>query len=88
MSIDRKASFVFVGDLNTPHVECLDLACATDRHGTAACDLSDMYGCEIDYCFLHVFQVNMYLVLIFPFFKRKGLITEIKQGTLFVAFYA
>ena len=45
-SVDRKASFLFVGDLNAHHVEWLKSRSATDRHGAAAYDFAGAAGCE------------------------------------------
>ena len=45
-SLDTKASFVFVGDLNAHHTEWLNSISPTNRHGRAALDFSNLSGCE------------------------------------------
>ena len=44
-SIDRKAAFIFVGDMNGHHRDWLGSA-RTDSHGTAALDFSTVSSCE------------------------------------------
>ena len=43
---DPKACFVFVGDYNAHHTEWLNSVTATDHHGIAALDFSNLSGCE------------------------------------------
>ena len=43
---DSKACFVFVGDYNAHHTEWLNSITATDNHGIAALDFSNLCGCE------------------------------------------
>ena len=43
---DSKACFVFVGDYNAHHTEWLNSVTATDNHGVAALDFSNISGCE------------------------------------------
>ena len=43
---DRKACFVFVGDLNAHHRDWLNSVSPTNRHGIAALNFSDITGCE------------------------------------------
>ena len=43
---DPKACFVFVGDYNAHHTEWLNSVTATDNHGIAALDFSNLSGCE------------------------------------------
>ena len=43
---DRRASFVFVGDLNAHHRDWLNSVSQTNPHGIAALDFSTVSGCE------------------------------------------
>ena len=43
--LDRKSSFIFVGDLNAHRQEWLKSASSTDRHGSAEFDFANMSGC-------------------------------------------
>ena len=43
---DRRASFVFVGDLNAHHRDWLNSVSQTDHHGIAALDFATVSGCE------------------------------------------
>ena len=43
---DRKACFIFIGDLNAHHREWLSSISPTDQHGIAALNFSDVTGCE------------------------------------------
>ena len=43
---DRKACFVFIGDLNAHHRDWLNSVSPTNRHGIAALNFSDITGCE------------------------------------------
>lgn len=45
-SVDVKASFIFVGDLNAHHQEWLGSISPTNRNGLAALDFSNLSGCE------------------------------------------
>ena len=45
-SLDPKAAFVFVGDLNANHREYLNSVSPTNQHGRAALDFSNLSGCE------------------------------------------
>ena len=45
-SVDIKASFIFVGDLNAHHQEWLGSISPTNRNGLAALDFSNLSGCE------------------------------------------
>ena len=42
---DARASFLFVGDLNGHHPECLS-STTTNRHGVAALDFATVSGCD------------------------------------------
>ena len=44
-SLDKKASFIFVGDLNAHHVDWLNSVSPTDSHGEAAWDFASASGC-------------------------------------------
>ena len=44
-SVDRKASFLFVGNVNTHQEECLGSP-TTGLHGRAARDFASSSGCE------------------------------------------
>ena len=44
-SVDRKASFPFVGDVNVYHDEWLESS-TTNLHGRAALDFAPSTGCE------------------------------------------
>ena len=44
-SVGRKKSFLFVGDVNTHHGECLGSS-ATNLHGRTARDFTSLSGCE------------------------------------------
>ena len=44
--LDRKSSFIFVGDLNAHHQEWLKSVSPTDRHGNAAFDFANLSGCS------------------------------------------
>ena len=43
---DRKAAFLFVGDFNAHHRECLNSVSPTDHHGLRAIDFSTESGCD------------------------------------------
>ena len=43
--MDRKAAFIFVGDLNAHHQEWLGSVSGTDRHSVAAYDFLNLSGC-------------------------------------------
>ena len=43
--LDRKSSFIFVGDLNTHHQEWLKSVSFTNFHGFAALDFVNLFGC-------------------------------------------
>ena len=43
--LDRKSSFIFVGDMNAHHQEWLKSVCPTDRHGNAEFDFTNLSGC-------------------------------------------
>ena len=43
---DRKACFIFMGDLNAHHRNWLNSVSPTNQHGIAALDFSDTTGCE------------------------------------------
>ena len=45
-SVDTKASFLFLGDLNAHHQEWLGSISPTNRNGHAALDFSNLSGCE------------------------------------------
>lgn len=45
-SVDVKASFIFVGDLNGHHQEWLGSISPTNSNGLAALDYSNLSGCE------------------------------------------
>ena len=45
-SVDDKAVFVFVGDANAHHSECMESVSHTDRHGRDALDFCDLSGCD------------------------------------------
>ena len=45
-SVDSKASFLFVGDLNAHHQEWLGSVSPTNGNGLAALDFSNLSGCE------------------------------------------
>ena len=45
-NVDRKAAFIFVGDLNAHHKEWLNSVSNTDQSGHAAFDFSSLSGCE------------------------------------------
>ena len=44
-SCDKKASFIFVGDLNAHHVDWLNSVSPTNSHGQAAWDFASASGC-------------------------------------------
>ena len=46
LSVDDKAVFVFVGDANAHHSECLESVSPTDRQGRDAVDFCNLSGCE------------------------------------------
>ena len=44
--LDRKSSFIFVGNLNAHHQEWLKSVSPTDRYGNAAFDFANLSGCS------------------------------------------
>ena len=75
--LDRKSSFIFVGDLNAHHQKWLKSVSSTDCHGIAAFDIANLSGCtqlikkpthKLDKClgqFLLISQVWWILWLVF-----------------------
>ena len=49
-SVDDKAVFIFVGDVNAHHSEWLESVSPTDRHGRDALDFCNLSGCEQMIC--------------------------------------
>ena len=46
-SVDEKAVFVFVDDVNAHHYEWLESVFPTDRHGRDDLDFCNLSGCEL-----------------------------------------
>ena len=42
---NRKAAFIFVGDVYAHHIEWLGSVSSTDHHGVVAYDFSNLSGC-------------------------------------------
>ena len=63
-SVDDKAFFVFVGDVNAHHSEWWESVSPTDRHGRDALDFCNLSGCELLFrCPIHIAGNRLVLVM-------------------------